>query len=298
MSTLTPPRARSRAYAALLGLLAVVAGDAAVAASTGRGCFRVLDGTLYAQKPDLTAHRIERAWVPHVWNLWRDDEPRSELPRREAVRDWVRAIPAGTGILVVDLEWWPTRGTRAELEASSERYVQLLEWIRADGYAGLLGYYAVPPVSDYWRAIRDATSSEHRAWKSDNDAFAPLALAVDALFPSLYTFYEDADAWQRVAIANIREARRLARGRPVYPFIWPQYHDSNRALGLRPVPAEYWRRQLRVLREHADGVVIWGGWDFERNRPAAWDPDAAWWRVTREFIAQTDVCAPTGSIPR
>lgn len=32
---------------------------------------------------------------------------------------------------------------------------------------------------------------------------------------------------------------------------------------------DYWRLQLETVRQHADGIVIWGGWNG--NGPARWD---------------------------
>jgi hypothetical protein len=34
-------------------------------------------------------------------------------------------------------------------------------------------------------------------------------------------------------------------------------------------------------------VVIWGGWDVvSTNKPIAWDGNAEWWKVTKQFLAE------------
>ena len=43
----------------------------------------------------------------------------------------------------------------------------------------------------------------------------------------------------------------------------------------KPKPAPY-----------ADGVVIWGGWDLDKNKPAQWNDNAEWWIETKQFINQ------------
>jgi hypothetical protein len=95
---------------------------------------------------------------------------------------------------------------------------------------------------------------------------------VDALFPSIYTFYTDRQGWVTYAIAQITEAKRKAKGKPVYAFLWPQYHESNLLLGLRPLDSDYWELQLNTVAQHADGVVIWGGWGA--NGPELWNEEA------------------------
>ncbi|MFC1608411.1 hypothetical protein ACFL47_10630, partial [Candidatus Latescibacterota bacterium] len=58
-------------------------------------------------------------------------------------------------------------------------------------------------------------------------------------------------------------------GKPVYPFIWPEYHPSNSQRTGTDVTGPYWRRQL-----------VWGGWQRD------WEDDAPWWIATKEFLAE------------
>src|SRR5690606_26877227 len=100
-----------------------------------------------------------------------------------------------------------------------------------------------------------------------------LAAAVDIIFPSLYTFYDQPEQWQRYAIGNVAEARQY--GKPVYPFIWPQFHDSG-----AEIPSTFWRQQLETVYAEADGLVIWSP---ARGRPT-WNPSAPWWQATTDFL--------------
>jgi hypothetical protein len=124
------------------------------------------------------------------------------------------------------------------------------------------------------------------AWQVDNDRLAQIVDHVDALYPSVYTFYPDRQAWVVYAKAQIAEARRLGKGKPVYAFLWPQYHEANAALAHRPVEPDYWDLQLTTMAHHADGVVIWGGWG--ENGPEPWKEEAPWWQVTKRFMQRLD----------
>jgi hypothetical protein len=186
-----------------------------------------------------------------------------------------RQVPALT---VIDVEHWPNVGADEVVASSIEKYLTLLSWVREDVGEGSMSYYAVPPLRDYWRATRPPASDLYKQWQSENDKLVRLADAVDAFTPSLYTFYDDPGGWERHAIANIAEARRLAKGKPVYPFIWPHYHDQSKLKGF--IPKDYWMVQLRTLERHADGMVLWAGQE-------TWNAKDGWWQATEEFMRES-----------
>jgi hypothetical protein len=162
--------------------------------------------------------------------------------------------------------------------------MSVLRWFNDAVPEVLVGYYGLPPIRDYWRAIKDQNTPEYLSWQAENDRLRPLVDGVNALFPSLYTFYTDRDGWVKYAIASIREARRYPGNKPVYVFLWPQYHPSNLFSGLKYLPADYWKLELETARQYADGIVIWGGWEIDKNAKAQWDDNAPWWQVTKKFI--------------
>ncbi len=93
---------------------------------------------------------------------------------------------ANTTPVVLDIEHWPMKGDGAQ--ATVSRMLDLLQMVRSQAPRAPIGYYGVPPIRDYWRAIRPRGSSEHSEWQRENDRFKPVAEACDLLFPSLYTF--------------------------------------------------------------------------------------------------------------
>lgn len=250
-------------------------------------CFRIFDATGLKARPELRSYGIEPAPVIYaIQHFWPERSKQSQLPRRDRV-EWTVKRLAGVQpprIMIFDLEHWPNVGDEAAVAASVEKYVTLIDWAKASGSGVRFGFYGVPPLRDYWRAIQDPASDAFRQWQAENDRFKPLAAAVDVFAPSLYTFYDDVEGWKRYAAANIREARRLAGGKPVYAFIWPQYHDSNVTLRGKYLPPSVWLEELLTLEDLADGAIIWTG-------PGWWDENASWWQATRRFIATSNkVC--------
>lgn len=246
--------------------------------------FVVFDGTLYADKPDLAQYGIQPITIIYAGqfgNEWFKNATR--LPDKDSVQRVARETAAQSGHVVIDIEHWPLKGDSDQVRNSLSQYITVLRWFKEMAPGLSVGYYGTPPLRDYWRAINSPTSKEWQSLSNDNDGLQPLVDVVDALFPSLYTFYADQGAWVRYAYGQIAQARRIANGKPVYVFLWPQYHDSNRTLAGTYVPSNYWRLELETAKQYADGIIIWGGWG-DHNRPAKWDDNAGWWNVTRDFM--------------
>lgn len=246
--------------------------------------FVVLDGTLYAEKPDLSAVGIQPITIVYAGKFGPNWHKQSDhLPDKESVQRVARETRGKSGPVVIDIEHWPLKGDSSQVQNSLGKYMTVLQWFKEAAPELAVGYYGAPPLRDYWRAIRPQASKEWQSYSRDNDRLRPLAEAVDALFPSLYTFYPDQGGWVRFAYAQIAEARRYGNGKPVFAFLWPQYHDSNRALIGTYLPADYWRLELETAKQYADGIILWGGWG-SNNRPEKWDDNASWWKVTKEFM--------------
>lgn len=273
----------------LLGLLGIVESAipppiAQAQALSEKKTFVVFDSTLYADKPDLTLYGIKPIAILYAGQFgheWVKDV--TKLPDKASVQRLAREAGAKSRSVVIDIEHWPVKGDSDQVQESVSKYMTVLQWFKEAAPELLVGYYGVPPLRDYWRAIRPPTSKEWQSYSEDNDRLKPLAGAVDLVFPSLYTFYTDQGGWVRYAYGQIAEARRCANGKPVYVFLWPQYHDSNRELKGTYLANDYWRLELETAKQYADGIILWGGWG-NNNRPAKWEEDAGWWKVTKEFM--------------
>jgi hypothetical protein len=249
--------------------------------------FVVFDGTLYKLKPDLSQYGVRPITILYENRFWPSGQAPANLPEQGIVRALAAEVAPSLSPVILDIERWPVKGTPSLVQSSVTQYRTVLQWFREAAPNLRMGFYGTIPVPDYWRAIRDPTSADFKAWQQDNDRLDLIAKDVDVLFPSIYTFYADRQGWVAYAIAQIAEARRKASGKPVYAFIWPQYHESNQLLGGRFLEADYWELELLTVRQYADGLVIWGGWG--NSGPAEWDEGASWWRVTKTLLPKMGI---------
>jgi hypothetical protein len=252
--------------------------------------FVVFDGTLYKDKPSLDAYHVRPITVLYESRLFVANQSPAAMPPETIVRSVAYELHDSPEPVVLDIERWPVKGDGLAVQSTVSKFLSVLLWVKDEAPGVPFGIYGTVPIPDYWRAIRDPTSAEFQSWQQDNDRLEGISDRVDALFPSIYTFYPDRQGWVTYAIAQIAEAKRKAKGKPVYAFLWPQYHESNRLLGLRPLDPDYWELQLNTVYQHADGVVIWGGWGA--NGPDSWNEEAPWWQVTKRFMRQLDTTAP------
>jgi len=182
---------------------------------------------------------------------------------------------------VLDIEHWPKKVSKdgpKNVEETITKLETILDIFRESTPSIPHGLYGLLPTRNYWTPVR-GKRAEVEEWQEDNIFLSPLGNHVDVICPSLYTFYDEPENWVTYAKANIDEARRY--NKPVVPFIWPQYHVSNKSLKGTLVSRPFWRTQLETMHANADGVVIWGGFREE------WDANAPWFEETVSFIKQT-----------
>jgi hypothetical protein len=251
--------------------------------------FVLFDGTLYKNKPSLVAYDVRPITLLYESRLFVANQSPAAMPPEAIVRSLAYALRGSPEPVVLDIERWPLKGDGLTVQSTVAKFLSVLSWVTDEAPGVPFGIYGTVPVPDYWRAIRDPASAEFRSWQQDNDRLEGISDRVDALFPSIYTFYPDRQGWVTYAIAQIAEAKRKAKGKPVYAFLWPQYHESNLLLGLRPLDPDFWELQLNTVAQHADGVVIWGGWGA--NGPEPWNEEAPWWQVTKRFMQRLDSSA-------
>jgi hypothetical protein len=257
---------RGAVIAALLG-----AATCALAAGQSPQGFMVFDGLLYRNKPDLAP-----LGMPRILQINQPSGSADKLDEA-SVRARLATLHDFTGALFLDYEDWPTSGVAADVGARNIAfYNRVTEIAREMAPKATIGYYGEFPCRNYWGPV----SGDHKKiadWKECNRRGEPVASRVDVVYPSLYTFYNDQKSWDIYARAMIEEARRYRK--PVYVFLWPEFHVSNPLLRNTEIPRQFWRHQLDFCRGLADGVVIWGGWNEE------WREDAPWWIETKAFLA-------------
>ncbi len=249
---------------------------------TGKS-FKIFNALKYKNAPDLTEYCIEPINVMYAWRFFPRGNKHGDytLPTPQKMESALRIIKEKNILTVVDIEHWPLKSTTVqEKERSVDNYRHVISSIKAQLPNINVGYYGVVPTIDFNRAKRPESSRLYLDWVDDNSRLLPVANLVDASFPSLYTINPSLDQWISRGAAHIREANRLLPGKPVYPFIWPYYHpQGGKYTEGHFVEPEYWKSQLEMLRDNADGIVLWGG------NKLVFNFDMDWWKITRKFIS-------------
>ena len=236
--------------------------------------FKVFDGLLYVGKPDLGALgmlQIRGINPPATANQASDGVDDAK------VRSTLEDLRGYSGAVYLDYEMWPTfHAPASEVSESTHKLQRVLQIAHEVIPHAAIGYYNVIPCWDYWGLVKN-DSAKIMQWKACNARMTELAQRVDIVMPSLYTFYNDPQGWDIYAAALLQAAHQY--GKPVYAFLWPEFHVSNRFLKDHNIPANFWRHELEFCKARADGIVIWGGY----QKP--WDEQAAWWSETKAFLA-------------
>ena len=247
--------------------------------------FVFLESTAYDQKSSFYANGFIPIEELGSHLLWENNEDRDKLPNKNKFCRLVRNIKPEYSLVVIDIENWPlsTRWANQEVvNESIEKYKTVIDWAKKCRVDLKFGFYGQIPISDHQLILKGENSKENRFWVQQHDATIELAKAVDALFPSLYTVYDEEYKWEILAKEYIKMARKLANGKPVYAYIWPQYHEGNKEKKGTFINRRFWRKQLELVYELADGAVVWGGWN---NGPMKWNENEEWWLETKEFIS-------------
>ncbi len=260
-----------RAFVSSLCLL----GAAGPALSVERGPskrFQIFDGLLYKPMPDLRSLGMPKLLDARI--TWPPSAPHEVDPA--AIRAAVDFIRRYTTNYYFDLEEWAVSGAPREvIDANILKLARTAEIARAAAPDLKFGFYGVAPQGSYWPVVLNRHDQLAEWWLTNRHSTV-IAEKVDYLFPSLYTFYDDPAGWDLTSRATLNEAKQY--GKPVYPFLWPEFHNSNQKLRGTMVPRDFWRRQLELCREMADGLVLWGGF------AELWDEEADWWVETKSFV--------------
>lgn len=199
------------------------------------------------------------------------------------LKNVAKNLPKSSIPYILDIELWNVHmDDDMEANKNIDKYILVIDTMKKARPDLKFGYYGVLPNSNYFAPVNRA-SQELDKWLHVNKRLKRLASHVDVVCPSVYTFGPDIDKWKVFAIANIQEAKKY--GKPVYPFIWPQFHECNLKLKWTYIGNEYVYEELSLVSREADGVIMWGGWDLTNDRAMQWDENAPWWQMTKKFIS-------------
>jgi hypothetical protein len=274
------------AIAALSAALSITshanAADTQTAALTTT--FQARDATRYPENPTLAPYGLKDITVVYENSLWPAGASHAEPDLNYIANTYIPKIRnKGLDAIAIDIEAWLFKPTLTveQWNANIEKFKKVISVFRREMPTTKLGLYLMMPERNWLAPCGDPKKrlSRTTSWHQRNLRLQPLADAVDIIFPSLYTFYDDAASvacWPTYAKANIAEAKIF--GKPVWAFLWMKYHTDQ----TKWVPAPFWRTQLETVYANADGFAIW-------SRAAAgdaWSWTAPWWVETAKFLKE------------
>ena len=228
--------------------------------------------------------------------------------RIPAIRNVLANSPEGLAALNIEGSWTIKRADSSAVNGDkADRHIELLGLLRNRlGNAFRYGVYGEAPVKDFFGYQTSYFGRPDDPQRLDferapalltaaNRQAARLAAASDVLFPAYYvSWYDDtgtteAERYSRTRGAWTTATRRsvklaLSWNKPVYPFIWMQYHNKINlpAYAGQFLPSGFLRYQLDTLKRlGTNGAVLWGTVNPDGTR-AIFDQNARWWK---EYIA-------------
>jgi hypothetical protein len=264
--------ARHRLVARLAGVVAVLLFAAGASAplnairdqpAARARLFPVYDNMFFVGKPDTRPVGLIPSNIIYEGYIWPHDLNYGVLPTRAAFDAVVAAHSANPGPVVLDIERLPLKGDPATIQQHLRVLATLADWTRAAVHGKLVGFYGGNTLTNVAPQNQDYARN--------------LAGHVDAFFPPMYAFDTNRTAWAQRAGKEAAEARSYGAHKPVYFYMWPQYHDGT-PLQFQWIDAGYWRFQLTTAYNDADGIVLWGPGRFD------WDDSSGWWAATVPFV--------------
>ena len=224
--------------------------------------FPIFDNMGYKEKPDTAPDGLIPSNVIYEKQIWPDRRLVGVLPDRETFVALVRSEAKNPGPLVMDIESFSLRGPVEFARHNMEILAKLADWAHEAVPHKVIGFYGTNTLSDI-PAANAAITKE-------------LAGHVDAFFTAMYSFDDDRARWEKRAQSARDQARELDPKKPLYFYLWPQYHVGS-ARALRYVGGDFWKFQLETSQKYSDGIVLWGSATY------VWNVKSGWWASTEEF---------------
>ncbi len=242
--------------------------------------FLVFDNMGYEGKPDLSKAGLIPSCVIGERADWKKAISAGQLPDEASFKEAVKSSAAGCpGPVVIDIEYVYLSNTHGTTDAAVSNhfklFITLARWAHEAAPGHIVGYYGHGLFPEEPGIQYTAQASE-------------LLSAVDAFFPSMYVYGNETPAqWKTKLQSLVQKAREIAPSKPVYPYVWPQYHEGE-PKALEFVDGDYMKFQLETARDYgADGVVFWSS--HLSSHKIAWK-NAPWNEAMLKFVAEKPVC--------
>lgn len=213
-------------------------------------------------------------------------------PNQTAIQNFALTCPPGVPV-DLDLETWPYYPD-SKLTSTINKFLTTINYFKSANTVSPIGFYGVPPKQAYqWSSIDPVNNpSGYANWKHISDSLARVAVNVDVFQPSFYAYDTDTTSWRKMVDTTIAAIKRYSTTKPIYAFIWPQYHQGTNPLQLQFIDTAIWRYELEQLYKKANGVIIWTSNKDGNNNTIYWDVNMPWWQVTKKFMVDKQLSQP------
>ena len=244
--------------------------------------FKTYYSFLFTGEPSFSQYNMMPAFVSGTgFNSLGEYGP-GVNPDMQSVYSTANYVAAsGNELFNGDLEAWPIdyrSGQNPQIADNISKFEEIIKWVHEVQPQLSVGFYGLIPLSLWsqsWGEVNYVTNSAaFNAWKNANEDLTGLVANLSYLSPSLYNDIQTPYNWSQYAIAIINEGHLL--GKPIYPFLSMYYYTYPKSGVL--VPPYVWALNLYVVERHANGTILWGGYQNQ------WNNTAQWWDITQGFI--------------
>ena len=195
--------------------------------------------------------------------------------------------------VTLDLETWPYYPA-PKLTNTIDDFLNVITTFKSVNNTSPIGFYGVPPKQAYqWKKIDPVNNPRgYAGWKKISDSLGRTAEKVDIFLPSFYMYNPDTVGWREMVDTTLAAIKRYSISKPVYAYIWPQYHQGKDFYSLQFIDTAIWRYQLEVLYNRVNGCIIWTSNKDHDGKRISWDPNMPWWQVTKSFLVNKSLIAP------
>jgi len=242
--------------------------------------FTIFNAIHYRNTPDLSSQSLHQLNLIYEAHLLDGNKQPSEDSIRKA------ALKANNGAPVtLDIEAWSFES--GDIDETIRKYEQTIHTFKQANPNARIGFYAVVPqiVIHKWRKMRYTENADYSKWLNTDLKLKPIADKVDLFFPACYTYTDDTVSWKESVIATIKEIKKYSADKPIYAYVWPQYHGGF-PKAIQFVDPKVWKFELETLYNLTDGIVIWTSDKDVHKNTIYWDESMPWWQVTKTFIRQ------------
>lgn len=214
------------------------------------------------------------------------------FPNSHAIEAFAKTCPPHVPV-TLDLESWPY-WPDAKLTNTIDNFLMVIGSFKRVNTSSPIGFYGVPPKQIYqWKSIDPADNPKRFAtWKKISDSLGRVAQHVDIFLPSFYAYDPDTASWRKMVDMTISAIKRYHQSKPIYAYIWPQYHQGSTPNSLQFIDTAIWRYELEILYNRVDGCIIWTSNKDSNGNIISWDPNMLWWQTTKSFLVNKGLVPP------